>query len=164
MQVISIFKWLGPLSFLSSVLICLPVQAAESVNFSCPSKMYIDDISLTDVSRAELRKDGWQVPESKQLELQLSGFNLMLGHEEPYADLKGDNSRLSKNGAYFSSHELGGASDVSIRCDYQLGLVKLVKHLDGKFKRCQVTAQMKGKQFNPSVPNFISSHEWTCFE
>lgn len=147
-----------------ALLWCLSSQAEQTVRFQCPATVTIDNIEIDKASRDKLGSLGWNTGLSQLREVQLSGFNLMLGHEEPYADLKGDNPRLSKNGAYFSSHELGGASDVSIRCDYQLGLVKLVKHLDGKFKRCQVTAQLKGQQFNPNVPNFISSHEWACFK
>ncbi|MDH4395069.1 MAG: hypothetical protein QE278_05300 [Limnobacter sp.] len=149
---------------LMSFLWCASLQAEQTTRLECPATIMIEDVAIDKATQDKLGSLGWKTGVPQLREVQLSGFSLMLGHDEPYADQQADTTSHSKSGKYLSSYATGGASDVSIRCDYQLGLVRLVKHLDGQFKRCQVTGQMKGKQFNPNQPNFISSHQWTCFK
>lgn len=143
---------------------CASSQAEQTTQLECPATIKIENVAIDQAGQDKLGSLGWKTGLPQLQEVQLSGFSLMLGHSEPYADQQADKLNMSKNGKYFSSYRLGGAGDVSIRCDYQLGLVRLVKHLDGKFKRCEVSAHMKGNRFDPSQPNFIQRHQWTCFE
>lgn len=143
---------------------CVSSHAERVTQLECPATVKIENVAIDQVSQDKLGRLGWKSGFAQLQEAQLSGFSLMLGHSEPYADQQADKLNISKSGQYFASYRLGGAEDVSIRCDYQLGLVRLINHLDGKFKRCEVSAQMKGTRFDPSTPNFIQNHLWKCFK